>query len=197
VSHSGDYCVLAAGKNLSKLGVDTMKVEHSGGLEKLDNFFRVMEKQFSISEWKYIRSVDSESSDDPRHQKLERFMRLWSLKESFVKAEGTGIILPLSKISFVCDTLLNNPKQDSVCDSQVFLSGTKLEEWNFQESMLDSKHYASIAMVQNTNNAPKEEDTERRFKILKIVDLLEGFNREDIQFTAEDELFWSDFCKKK
>ncbi|KAJ6218436.1 hypothetical protein RDWZM_009593 [Blomia tropicalis] len=105
ISHSGDYCVLAADSNTTELGVDIMKVEYSGGINRINDFFRIMHRQFSLEEWKYINQLETNQS------RLERFIRLWSLKESLVKAQGSGIVFPLSKISFTCPSELTSPEQ--------------------------------------------------------------------------------------
>ena len=170
-----------------------MKIEYSGGLDKISKFFNVMERQFSSSEWKYIRNVDENNGKNDKQEMLQNFMRLWCLKESFVKAEGTGIILPLSKISFVCKDSLKTPQNDVVCSTDVTLSNELLKEWSFEESMLDHNHYVSIAKTfSNSKIEFKNEDL--NFKFLNIKDLISM--PEDVIFSADEEQLWSAFCQK-
>lgn len=196
ISHSGDYCVLAADSSTTKLGIDVMKVEYSGGMHKLNDFFNIMRKQFSEDEWKYIR----QSSSD--YGRLARFIRLWSLKESFVKAEGSGIIFPLSKISFVCPSDLVMPSQKSRFDSIVnvlngnYNSQQTLSNWIFEESMIDPKHYVSVAKLsQNSNAEELKTDRDYQFRMLSIKDLIPDFQYSDLH-SFEDESYWIDFCQK-
>src|SRR5699024_8637813 len=116
------------------LGIDIMKVEYTGGMQRINDFFRIMRKQFSDDEWKYIEIPQSD------YGRLARFIRLWSLKESFVKAEGSGITFPLSKISFFCPTELVAPSQMTVFDSTVHIGHQRQEHWQFEESMIDHRH---------------------------------------------------------
>ena len=208
VSHSGDYCVLAAEQSTTKLGVDLMKVEVSGGMGRLAGFFRSMTRQFSEAEWRYIRSA--EGGDE---SKLARFIRLWSLKEALVKAEGSGIILPLSRLSFACPTKLVAPGQAIVTDSSVTVvnpgEGHRPlpEPWAFEECMLDRLHYVSVAKQvkqegkddgdhhQNNNN-----NHHLGFEMLAIEDLLAEAQNLSLSpgqlCTHDDEKYWTDFCRK-
>lgn len=183
VSHSGDYCVLAAECDSSKLGVDLMKIECTGGIERLEQLFRNMRRQFSEDEWRFIRNGDSEWA------KLARFIRLWSLKESLVKAEGTGITFPLSKISFVCQSELNSGGH--LCDTIVKIEGNPLPGWLFEESMIDGRHHVSVART------PPNHSSHYEFQQLTIKELLEEFpSTLDDLFSYQDEKYWTDFCTK-
>lgn len=173
-----------------------MKVEYSGGMHKLDDFFNIMRKQFSEDEWKYIR----QSTTD--YGRLARFIRLWSLKESFVKAEGSGIIFPLSKISFVCPSDLVMPSQKSRFDTIVKVfngnnnSQPTLGDWIFEESMIDPKHYVCVAKLsKNSNSGTLNTDPDYQFRMLSIKDLIPDFPYSDLH-SYEDESYWIDFCQK-
>lgn len=52
------------------------------------------ERYFSLPEIEYLRS----KSDPDQHQ--EAFLRVWTLKESFIKAIGTGLQTPLADFAF-------------------------------------------------------------------------------------------------
>src|SRR5690349_20450131 len=105
VSHQGSFACLAgyvdnktANCAKVKLGVDVMKIEYTGG-KPLAEFFRLMTRNFSDDEWKYIKSFNSNVG------KLEAFMRNWCLKESYVKNIGTGITVNLGTLNFLISTL--------------------------------------------------------------------------------------------
>lgn len=191
ISHSGDYCVLAADSQVTKLGVDVMKVEYSGGMQRLEDFFRIMKKQFSDDEWKYIRMADLSNEN-----KLARFIRLWSLKESYVKAEGSGITFPLSKISFTCCSELKSTRDGTVLDSIVKLNDRCLYDWNFEESMIDEKHYVSVAKVTTSDIA--NPSSNEHFNLLSISELISNSNLSPTDlFSLDDEQWWTDFCRKE
>ena len=144
ISHSGDYCALASVASANSqdciIGVDVMKIEYSGQKNDrpLHDFFRLMDRQFSQKEWHFI------DSGADNQQRLNRFIRLWTLKESYVKADGSGIDLDLKRISFECRT--PNLKTNVVTmDTTVRVDGVLLEDWVFEESLIDSNHCISVA----------------------------------------------------
>ena len=86
--------------------------------EKRREFFRLMRRQFTDGEWQQIKGdVDANNADDaPENgqkdvgsQQLAAFYRHWSLKESFVKATGSGPGLGLPVYSRSC-VLNRNPQ---------------------------------------------------------------------------------------
>lgn len=167
-----------------------MKIEYAGGMNKLNNFFNIMRKQFSEEEWRYIRHSQTD------YGRLARFIRLWSLKESFVKAEGSGIIFPLSKISFHCQSDLVSPSQKTKFDSLVKINDQLYSKWIFEESMIDPKHYVSVAkLIDPTNEQQNENESQFQFRMLTINDLINDINISDFN-EYEDESYWIDFCRK-
>ncbi|PRD27277.1 UNVERIFIED_CONTAM: aasdhppt [Trichonephila clavipes] len=142
VSHHGDYCVLAAEQN-STVGIDVMKIEHRGK-RSVPEYFSLMRKQFSSSEWDFIMQPG------PEKEQLKRFYRLWAihyfqcLKESYVKAIGTGIVFDLQSLSFSCPTpiLLRNI---TTVDTKLYEKGQLKSKWKFEETVLDENHYIAVA----------------------------------------------------
>lgn len=85
ISHSGNLAVCAVGE--SPLGVDIERVRPFK-----DNLLR---KVLSYQEQEMF---GNKKMSEEERQKL--FFRLWTLKESFVKADGCGIRIPLGEVSF-------------------------------------------------------------------------------------------------
>ncbi|MBE7897104.1 4'-phosphopantetheinyl transferase [Paenibacillus jamilae] len=83
VSHSGKWVVCAIDDH--PLGIDIEQ------LRPID--FEVGRVCFSDTEYDALMQQDAES-------RLSYFYDLWTLKESFVKAEGQGLTLPLKSFSF-------------------------------------------------------------------------------------------------
>ena len=178
ISHQGDYCVLAAQQG--KVGVDVMNYDYTR-LSYLDSFFNNFDKILSNSEWDFVRLGPSDIA------KLQRFYRLWALKESYLKAEGTGIPFGLSRISFHCPTVTLT--QDSVVtDTIVYVDGCRLDDWIFEESLLDKDHCIAVACSLDDAN-----DNYSLFKKININELLE-----DVIPLHEscDKSLWDSFAKK-
>ncbi len=76
ISHSDEYVVLAQSK--SEIGVDIQKHKN----QNLD----VARRFFAESEYLYLQTVNDKNKE---------FFRLWTLKESYMKALGTGFSLPM------------------------------------------------------------------------------------------------------
>lgn len=83
ISHTREAFVIAVSE-LSEIGVDLEKVKTEF------NFEPVIRRFFGEGEQKYILEKSQKSR--------ERFFLLWTRKESFLKAVGTGIINNLSEI---------------------------------------------------------------------------------------------------
>merc|ERR1719350_2641322 len=124
VSHAGNYTVFVAEKSVESIGVDVMSLQDirfDRSDEKIQDFFRIMSKQFTESEWNQIKCSSSEKQC--LEASLATFFRFWTLKESFVKADGDGLAWDLQRLSFqVFKNSFqlgdNSPKNNNViCDS--------------------------------------------------------------------------------
>lgn len=82
ISHSGQYAVCAVGG--SEVGADIEK------LREVD--LRVARRFFSAEEFALLQAQEEA-------QKQETFFRIWTLKESFLKALGTGMHTALNSFS--------------------------------------------------------------------------------------------------
>ncbi|XP_014882465.1 L-aminoadipate-semialdehyde dehydrogenase-phosphopantetheinyl transferase isoform X1 [Poecilia latipinna] len=137
ISHQGDYAVLAAQQGV-QVGVDVMKTTLPGS-NSVPEFFRIMTRQFTAHEWSTIQSAASE------HQQLAAFYRHWTLKESFIKAIGTGLGFNLQRAEFhlspellTLGTVLRQTK--------MHLDEEPEDLWVFEESLLDADHHVAVAL---------------------------------------------------
>ena len=176
VSHQGKYSVLAGtvGTN-AKIGVDTMKIEYTGG-KSLEEFFRLMTRNFSDSEWGYIKSRDT------KNEQLEAFMRNWCLKESYVKNIGVGITVDLRNISFKINSSVLEVKQP-VTDTTLTVDGNLVTNWTFHESLIDYDHCVAVAI-----DNPEENSPIIPFEIIDFPFLVENYK----ELLPKDEIY----CKK-
>ncbi|XP_039239412.1 L-aminoadipate-semialdehyde dehydrogenase-phosphopantetheinyl transferase isoform X2 [Pipra filicauda] len=69
ISHQGDYAVLAAEPEL-QVGIDIMKTNLPGS-SSVPNFFHIMKRQFTETEWDVIKSMSNE------WMQLDMFYRHW------------------------------------------------------------------------------------------------------------------------
>lgn len=147
VSHHGSFCVLAGHIGSSLLGVDVMKFERERHKD-LDEYFRIMSRQFTRDEW------DTITRSPQKYDQITMFYRHWSLKESYVKAVGVGITERLQNLSFKINTDKLN-KVQITADTELHIYGEKAN-WFFEEMLLDDDHCVAVALdnkefLSNTN----------------------------------------------
>lgn len=87
ISHSGDYVVCAVSDR--EVGIDIQKI---GAAKK-----NIAERYFTQNEYMHIMNQPDEKSQN------ELFYRIWALKESFVKAVGTGMSLAFDSFEIKID----------------------------------------------------------------------------------------------
>lgn len=85
LSHGGDYVLFSASSQT--LGVDLEEIR--------SDFLEVADRYFTAEEQTQIFSQENLSSQD------RTFFRLWTLKESYMKATGLGFNLPLHSFSII------------------------------------------------------------------------------------------------
>lgn len=89
ISHSGRYVVCALGRNV-RLGVDIELKNEQFDIESCGDIFHQGERE-------YLRH-----SPD----KCDAIFRIWSRKESIIKADGRGLLLTLNQINCVPDEIM-------------------------------------------------------------------------------------------
>ena len=83
LSHSGERAMCAVSD--MEVGCDVQKIGEAN--------LKIAGRFFSPSERQLLNSIEDES------EKIKMFYRLWTLKESYVKALGTGLKTPLGSFS--------------------------------------------------------------------------------------------------
>lgn len=187
LSHQGDYTVLAAEQG-RQVGVDIMKTAMPGS-SSVPEFFRIMTRQFTAHEWSAIQSAGSE------HQQLAAFYRHWALKESFIKAIGTGLGFNLQRVEF---HLPSEPlTQDRVLrQTKMHLDEEEEEDWVFEESLLDTDHHVAVALGPAGNTCPTPRPPSllppTTFTVLSFSELISSAS----PLTDEDPAYWDSFKMK-
>lgn len=188
VSHQGSFACLAGfvddyndSSKLTKIGVDCMKIEYTGG-KPLPEFFRLMTRNFADDEWSYIKSFNS------NYCKLEAFMRNWCLKESYVKNIGTGITVDLKKLNFNIKTP-ELQTQSVVTDTCLKVDGINASNFMFEESLIDNEHCVVVSIQ---NNPINECYKPQNFEILEFHELI----KDAVPILDVDENYCIDILKK-
>ena len=183
VSHHGDYCVAVA-ENVMRIGVDIMKIERRYGNRSIDEYFKLMNEKFTENEWSFI---NANRADD--NERLGRFMRMWTLKESFAKADGRGLTIDLRRIDFTCRT--ERLRKDRVADDTLLrFDDQPLTDWTFLEYLLDDNHCVAIAI----NRPPTECSSRELLNEIKIDQLLE--NLDSLDESVDEDSLWRSFDAK-
>ena len=136
VSHAGDWVVFGAGESC-QVGLDVMRTTDSR-IDRLEDFFRIMERQFTQDEWTYIRGERKNEEEQ-----LARFFRNWTLKESYVKAIGTGLNVDLRSLNFII--VENLPPTGASISTTKLENCGELSSWRFEESILNGDHVVCFA----------------------------------------------------
>lgn len=194
VSHQGKFVVLVSEPSASLVGIDVMSVEKPGRItESVDDYFRLMNRQFTENEWKQIRTI--ESSIPPyfhNKAKLTNFTRFWCLKESYVKAVGVGIVIDLRSIDFKTSSQIG---PDLVTDTTIKVNGVPSPQWKFEERFLDEVHIVTVARC----HPPGSDDNKDLltsvpdFECVSLDFLMEGMTT----LGTEDHDWVDEFLKKK
>lgn len=136
VSHTDGLVLCGIGSPEQALvGVDVERVGRRTDSELADRFF-------SPPEIDYLNRL-------PRGgRRREAFLRIWTLKESFIKAIGTGLQTPLADFAFV------DPESES---PTIQMLDSKLESdlsWRFFSVQPRPGFVAAIAVAVDLGNAP-------------------------------------------
>lgn len=115
-SHSGSWVLCAVGGEPVGVDVEVIKAKD------LD----IAKRFFTSEEYRWLQSVDEKKRD-------ECFYRLWTLKESYIKAEGKGLSIPLDSFSFHMGDSIELSMNHNIVDKYKF--------WN---EKLDQDHMAAL-----------------------------------------------------
>jgi len=119
ISHSGDYAVCAISD--CEVGIDIQKIEKPN--------LQVAKRFFAKNEYEYIANQPDEKS------KSDAFYRIWTLKESFVKAIGVGTNMPFDSFEF-------DVSGEMICLKQITGGKEIFDEisYSFKEVSLSQTH---------------------------------------------------------
>lgn len=161
LTHSGERAVLAISLD-TPLGIDIEQ------LSRQRDYLGIAQHYFHADEVEQLMACTEE-------QQYRFFFQLWTLKEAYLKARGTGIATGLDNVSFIVE-------------GQVTASfATELDDhtsaWQFFNYDLESDYSLSLAVKQHHQQPVKLEfyqswplDHSRSFT--QVIDSIRGYNRE-------------------
>jgi len=124
ISHSGEKCVLAFGRN-QEVGIDLEQLRQLSDLDEL------IEKNFNQKEQKYINADASARS--------LRFFQFWTMKESYLKAIGEGMRLTPDQIEFRIEReKIKLHMTNGINDS---------EHWLFEKFEIDQDYIGTLSYL--------------------------------------------------
>ena len=109
----------------------------------------VAERYFSAVEAEQLRAL-------PADAQARRFVRLWTLKEAYLKAIGTGLAGGLGRMSFVFDPA-ENFRFERADDADA-------PRWQFRQFEIGAEHVLGIAVLPREGHAPLV-STLREFRV--------------------------------
>ncbi len=136
LSHSGHWVLLAIART-KRVGID---VEAVGATRDL---IGIAKNYYHPQEYAQLETLS------PTAQ-AERFYRLWTLKEAFLKATGTGISAGLDNIRFdFTEALEAGTTKDIASGITADIApqlGTNANEWQFHQWALTERDYCALAI---------------------------------------------------
>lgn len=133
LSHTGGLIVLAIARNID-IGVD---VEQIGCTEVLD--VDLFLSPVEATAWNAL----------PPNQRTERFFELWTLKESYIKARGVGLQIPLDSFSFTLDD------SSSIEFSLMQPSADLAQRWRFWQLRPSFEHVIALCAAPDSSIATR------------------------------------------
>lgn len=95
------------------------------------------ERYFSAAEVRELLAL-------PEEQQRDRFFAYWTLKESYIKARGLGLVIPLGQFSFHLED--GQPVRISFDDR----IDDRPEDWQFYHRVVGTDHRMALAMRRGT-----------------------------------------------
>lgn len=152
LSHSKDYLAICAIKSSikNKVGIDIMNAatidkesnenDHLA-IKDYERFNKIILKSYTTNECKYIESKAN------LIDKINAFLRIWTLKESYLKAIGKGIRMELKKLDFYINNELNDDF-NSISNTKLFVDSVEITNCTFYEHFWKG-NCISICLVNN------------------------------------------------
>lgn len=125
LSHARGLVALAVAADLGELGVDVEDTtRHGATVDIADRFF-------SATEAAALRAL-------PATEQTGRFFTYWTLKESYIKARGMGLAIPLDQFSFHLDDEVRISFGEAIQDTP--------GAWQFELVAASARHLMAVGL---------------------------------------------------
>lgn len=124
LSHSGAWIFL--GLSNYEIGVDIQKIG--------ENKLNIAKRFFTMNEYKNLLLLKDNDA-------TIKFYEYWALKESYVKAVGKGLTIPLNTIEFFI-------KKEKI---NGFIDGNKVKNFQFKLVKMDSMYTSAVCLKSSKN----------------------------------------------
>ena len=151
LSHSGSCLVVAVSRH-EDIGIDIEKMKPGR------RFGKIAARFFSSSEARELSSMDASLRAD-------RFYRLWTLKEAYIKACGMGLVIPLNDFSF------SFPQSGSISVAFDVKRDDDPEQWQFWQIDAGPEFRLALALKSSSNNRIKHITSK---EVLSVKEFVEG-----------------------
>ncbi|WP_160031878.1 4'-phosphopantetheinyl transferase family protein [Paenibacillus sp. An7] len=151
ISHSGDWVVAAFANK--PVGIDMETKANPVDIS-------IAERFFTPSEVSLLREQNEE-------QQQSLFYELWTLKESYIKAEGSGLSIPLDSFSFEFreqNQEHNNKENNNV---KFYRSGKLDTRWYFKQYRIDPGY--ALAVGGREPDFPEQVEAVRWDKLISVI----------------------------
>lgn len=126
LSHTAGLVVCAVAAT-ETIGVDVERMDREV------EYLNIAKRFFAETEWQLVKSA-------PSDRRAEVFFRVWTLKEAYIKAHGSGLSVPLS--SFTVLPSNDMPPSLELLDS----SPGGGDRWQFAQLVLDERFQVAVCM---------------------------------------------------
>jgi len=136
ISHSGEWVVCSMGNYEN--GIDVEKIQ------PID--IDLVKRIFKRSEYLHIKNMKLENQS-------QEFIRIWTLKESYIKCIGKGLSIPLDSFEF-----------EKVND-EFKLKGKEQNKYKLEQMQLNDEYYVAICSY--------KEEVDKKINYIDIAQLLQ------------------------
>ncbi|KAM3406685.1 hypothetical protein ACQJBY_000645 [Aegilops geniculata] len=163
ISHTTSLIACGIAIN-ARIGIDIEEKKRN----TTKNILSLARRYFTPSEVNYL----SEISDSDAQRK--EFLKLWTLKEAYVKALGMGFSgAPFSTFSLMLDTSKGIQISKALNDSRTGCDHLS-ENWMFTLAELNSSHYMSVCIEDSSRSqGPEDSPAPVGLKVWKTVPFVE------------------------
>lgn len=143
ISHSGNWVVCAVDSNVVGIDIEIIR--------KID--FKIAERFFSRDE--YLSLINQ-----PKKTKLKYFYMIWTLKESYIKAEGKGLSIPLNSFTI-------RMEDNDICVTV----GNEIRKFHFYQSFIDNDAVYAVCTLSSDTHESTYWNIENFLKEVQNIDL--------------------------